>query len=336
MFFRKSADIAKAHPTLANDVKQVDDLIYAIGNHPLRLDHVSDNLSIDENLLRRILGLYATGGILRCESRRYCSRCDVLIDEEGDPQECDNCEARFPQVKPEQVEVFAPVDPVIRIEFNQEEDAGEVAPVCIQFVGGDRGGGQKNQLQIPKEFGSIKSGIKEADFSDRLELADPVHAAKMEDLGKLYTAKPRLIHFAGHGDDRSLSFIQDQELLAGTVSVTAERIAKILKAFPAPVSVVVFNTCDSAAMAQHLAAASAVDIAIGWEGKVPDSVAIAFAEQFYLHIGNGLSVGPAFVLASECASPDGAAYQGAIFNRSGVDPKTYCLLGTQPLGEHSS
>jgi len=329
-------DIAKAHPTLANEVKQVDDLIYAIGNHPLRPDHVSDNLSIDETLLRRLLSLYATSGILRSESRRYCSRCDTLIDEDGDPQECDNCEARFPQAKPELVEVFAPVNPVIRFEFDQEEDAGDVAPVCIQFVGGDRGGGQKNQLQIPKEYSSIKSGIKESDYSERLELADPVHAAGMDDLGKLYTANPRLIHFAGHGDDRSLSFIQDQELLAGTVRVTAERIAKILQAFPVSVSVVVFNTCDSAAMAQHLAAASAVDIAIGWEGKVPDSVAISFAEQFYLHIGNGLSVGPAFVLASECATPEGAPYQGALFSSSGVDPKSYCLLGTQPMGEQSS
>ena len=91
---------------------------------------------------------------------------------------------------------------------------------------------------------------------------------------------------------------------------------------------VVFNTCDSASMAAGLAATDTVDIAIGWEGRVPDSVAIAFARQFYTHIGNGLSVGPAFVLASECAAPEDAAYRGAIFSRKGVDPKTYCLLTT--------
>jgi hypothetical protein len=328
VYFRKSADIAKAHQSLANELEQVDDLIYTIGDHPIRPDQVSDNLSIDENLLRRILALYVTAGILRRERRRYCSHCDLLVDEHDDQQECDNCEVNFSQVKPELLEVFAPVNPVIRIEFDQDDDANDVASVCIQFVGGDRGGGQKNQLQVPKEYGSIKSAIKAAEYSDRLELADPVYAAKLEDLGTLYMTNPRLIHFAGHGDDRSLSFIQDQELLAGTVKVTANRIAKILQAYPARVSVVVFNTCHSAAMADDLAATGVVDITIGWEGKVSDSVAISFAQQFYTHICNGLSVGYAFVLASECAAPEDAAFRGALFTRSGVDPKTYWLLST--------
>lgn len=328
MYFRKSADFAKAHPSLTNELKQVDSLIYTIGDHPIRPDQVSDNLGINEILLRRILGLYVTTGNLRCEPRQYCSGCDLLIDERDDPQECDNCEAKFSQVNPELFEVFVPVDPVIRTELDQDEDADDVASVCIQFVGGDRGGGQMNQLQVPKEFDSIKSAIKTADYSDRLVLAHPVHAAKMVDLGTLYKTNPRLIHFAGHGDERSLSFIQDQELLASTVNVTAERLGKILQAYPAPVSVVVFNTCDSAAIAVALTAASVVDIAIGWKGKVPDSVAITFAQQFYHHIGNGLSVGCAFVLASECAAPEDAAYQGALFSSNGVDSKTYCLLST--------
>lgn len=95
MYFRKSADIAKAHLTLANAVEQVDDLIYTIGDHPIRPDHVSDHLSIDENLLRRILGLYVAAGILRREPRRYCSVCDLLIDEQDDQYECENCDTNF-------------------------------------------------------------------------------------------------------------------------------------------------------------------------------------------------------------------------------------------------
>ena len=77
MYFRKSADIVKAHQTLAKEVEQVDDLIYTIGDHPIRADQVSDNLGIDETLLLRILGLYVTADILRCEKRRYCRRLRI-------------------------------------------------------------------------------------------------------------------------------------------------------------------------------------------------------------------------------------------------------------------
>jgi hypothetical protein len=328
MYFRKSADIASAHRSLAEDVEQIDEVIYTIGDHPIRPDHLSDSLGIEQDLLVRILGLYVTAGTLRRETRRYCGSCEQLVDEHDSPKECDNCETKFSRVKPEEVEVFTPVDPVIRVDIGVDDDAGATTPVHIQFVGGDRGGGQKNQLQVPKEHGLIKGAIKATEHSDRLELTDPVFAAKMNDLGALYVAKPRVIHFAGNGDDRSLSFIRDQELVAATVKVTAGRLAKILQAYPTPVSVIVFNTCDSAAMAESLAVTGVVDIAIGWEGKVPDAVAIAFAQQFYTHIGNGLSVGPAFVIASECATPENATYQAKIFSRSGIDPKQFCLLKT--------
>ncbi|HQU41449.1 MAG TPA: hypothetical protein PK867_01500 [Pirellulales bacterium] len=326
MYFQKSVDIASAHLTIAKEVAQVDELIYTIGDHPIRPDQLSDSLDIEQSLLVRILGLYATAGTLRRETRRYCGNCEALIDEQNNPKECDNCEAKFSKAKPDDIEVFTPVNPVIRAELDVGDGISEPVPVCIQFVGGDRGGGQKHQLQIPKEFGSIKCAIKAADHSERLELADPVFAAKMDDLCTLYTEKPRLIHFAGNGDDRSLSFIKDQDLLASTVKVTAGRLGKILQEFPIRVSVVVFNVCDSAAMAENNAGTGAVDIAIGWEGKVPDSVAITFAQQFYTHIGNCLSVGSAFVLAAECAAPEDAAYRGLLFSRSGVDPKTYYLL----------
>ena len=110
--------------------------------------------------------------------------------------------------------------------------------------------------------------------------------------------------------------------------MTANRIAKILQAYPARVSVVVFNTCDSAAMAKDLAATGAVDITIGWEGKVPDWSRFLLLNSFTHHIGNGLSVGYAFVLASECAAPEDAAFPGALFSRSGGLIQDFLLLST--------
>jgi len=100
VFFRKSVDIAKAHQTLADIIEQVDELIYTIGDHPIRPDQASDSIGVDETQLNRILSLYSDD-VLRRESRRYCGDCDLLIDESGSPNECDNCEAKFKHIPPQ-------------------------------------------------------------------------------------------------------------------------------------------------------------------------------------------------------------------------------------------
>ena len=165
---------------LANELEQVDDLIYT-HRRPSDSPDECRNLGIEENLLKTNTGgLHVTAGILRREPRRYCSRCDLLIDEHDDPRECDNCEAGSPR------SILSCLKSLSRLIRSSGPNSIKTRmptmshPVCIQFVGGDRGGGQKNQLQVPKEYGSIKSAIKAADYSDRLELADPVYAAKVE------------------------------------------------------------------------------------------------------------------------------------------------------------
>ena len=60
MYFRKSVDIAKAHKALAAYIEDIDSIIYAHGDHPLRADVLADQLGIDEPLLLRILQLYAS------------------------------------------------------------------------------------------------------------------------------------------------------------------------------------------------------------------------------------------------------------------------------------
>jgi hypothetical protein len=328
MYFRKSADIVEAHRSLAAEVERVDELIYTFGDHPIRADVMSENVDIEEGLFQRILSLYVTAGVLRRESRRYCSECESLLDDQNEADECDNCETLLSRIEPDVFEVFVPVKPVTRLDLDADDDSHSLI-IRIQFVGGDRGGGQKNQLQIPKEFRSIKNAIRSTDYAHVLNLSDPVFAATMHDLSKLYEARPRWLHFAGHGETRSLAFINDQELLASVVAVTARQLGKILAAYPERISVVVFNACNSAAIAKELADAGTVDIAIGWHDEVPDAVAINFAELFYHHIGNGLSISSAFVLASECVAPDDGSYRAVLSTWTDVDPQTFRIQVSQ-------
>ena len=324
MYFRKSEDIAKGHHSLAEIVEQIDQLIYEIGDHPIRPDRTADTLDIEQDLLERVLQLYVKAGTLQNETRRYCSKCETLIDDSDElARECDNCEAQLARTKPDAFSVFTPVDPVVRLD--EDDETEEANAVRIQFVGGDRGGSHLADVQIPKEHKRIKAALKEVDRNSRFVLADPVFAATMSDLSKLYDGEPQLIHFSGHGNDRSLSFIQDQELLATNVALTIDRLRAVLDAYPYDVQVVIFNACNSATIAEGIAAAGVVDVAVGWEGKVTDSAAITFAELFYWHLGNGLSLRSSFILASQCAPPEGASFKAVIFSKAGIDLQSYRL-----------
>lgn len=324
MYLPKSADIARAHASLGEQIQLVDDLIYTIGDFPIRVDQMSDTVGIQPPLFQRILRLYIAAGTLRQETRSYCARCEALV--EGGDGECDNCEADFETHPPDSMEVYVPTDPVIRVE-PEVGDAGETGvSVRVQFIAGDRGGAQKNQLQIPKEHRAIKDAIASATHRDCFPNIDAIFAASLDDLGNVYTARPTIIHFGGHGDDRTLLFVRDQELLADTVPVTADRLARILREFPEPVSLCVFNTCDSAAIAQALVGANVVDFAIGWKGKVPDPVAIGFAERLYRHIANGLSLGQAFGIAEACSFTGTAAIQAVLLCRNGLEPREHYPL----------
>lgn len=326
MYFQKSAAIAKAHKGLGRHIQDIDQHIYEIGAHPIRPDLLADLLDVDQAMLERILGLYVSAGTLRSETCRYCDNCETLLEDEH-AKECDNCEAAFASIPPAAVGVFIATDPVIRTDEIAADPALErAAPIRVKFVAGDRGGSQRNQLQTPKEHGAIKSAIKRSNDPEQFALLDPVFAATMNDLSTLYQDAPDVIHFAGHADDRSLAFIQDQELIASNVPVTGEKLRKIIEAYPSPIRALIFNNCNSASIAEHLAKNGIVDIAVGWDGHVPDSVAIVFAELLYLHLGNGLSIGSAFTLAAECATSEGAAYAARLFCDPKLNPKLYLFL----------
>ena len=244
MYFPKSAAIAEVHSTLAPQIELVDDLIYTIGDFPIRVDQMADSVGIQPPQFERILRLYVGAGILQSERRLYCRRCESLVDE--GLRECDNCEADFSVHAPDSIDAYVADDPVVRVEPDPERPEPNSVLIRIQFVAGDRGGTQKNQLQLPKELRAIREAIAAAEHRECVASDAAILAASVQDLGALYTTHPTVLHFGGHGDDRSLAFVRDQELLADVVTVTADRLVKILREFPDRVSLCVFNTCDSA------------------------------------------------------------------------------------------
>jgi CHAT domain-containing protein len=177
--------------------------------------------------------------------------------------------------------------------------SGERDQNILLFVAGDRGGTQRNQIQIPREFASIDEALRASQFREAFALASPILAATRQTIVEAYKHRPVIIHFAGHGDQRSLSFILDQGVVVTETQVFADQLSAILRHFPRPVRLCVLNTCNSASIAQHLVDAGVVEAAIGWPGTLADATAIAFSRAFYGCIGDGLTLSQAIGLAAE-------------------------------------
>ncbi|MGA9768387.1 MAG: hypothetical protein WBV94_05055 [Blastocatellia bacterium] len=196
-------------------------------------------------------------------------------------------------------------------------------PVVVLFIAGDRGGGQRNQIQTPRECTSIKEAIRGSEHRDAFKLAFPIMAATYQDLAAAHRDRPAILHFAGHGDNRSLSFILDQGLLANNTPLIPEQLAAILTSFPDRIRLCVFNTCDSAAIAKYLVNADVVDAAIGWPTKLDDAAAIAFSQTLYGSLGDGLALLQSVTLANEsCGSKEPAL----LFTNTNVDSNVFTFV----------
>lgn len=206
------------------------------------------------------------------------------------------------------------------------EPTASSASVTVMFVSGDRGGTHLNNVQIPRESDGIHDALRACTFREAFTFAIPINAASTHKVAAAYRHNPTVMHFAGHGDDRSLSFLEDESILVGPKPVSSEQLASILGKFPRRVRLCVLNTCGSSGIAKHLATTGAVECAIGWPARVTDSAAIAFSKALYGHLGEGLGIARAVALAS--ASGDGGASPD-LFTSSEFDENTPLVQGAE-------
>jgi hypothetical protein len=170
--------------------------------------------------------------------------------------------------------------------------------VTVLFIAGDRGGTQLNQIQTPSEYHAIQDALLGSKHRDAIALCSPILVATRDRLAMAYRQRPDVIHFAGHGNDRALAIIEDRGLLASTVALDASEFGRILQNMQNPILLCVLNACDSMTLANSLIAGGKVQNAVGWEGRVSDSVAIAFSRALYGALGDGRSVTDAVAVAA--------------------------------------
>ncbi len=175
--------------------------------------------------------------------------------------------------------------------------------VKILFIAGDRGGSQLNQIQTPNEYHAIQDALRASEHRDSIYLGDSILAATRERLAYAYRHRPKIVHFAGHGNERSLSIIEDHHLLASEAAFTAEEFLTVLKTMKEDVVLCVLNACESEGLARELVGEGGTEYAVGWPSKVSDSTAITFSRVLYGALGDGQTMCAAFNSAKVACGP---------------------------------
>lgn len=192
--------------------------------------------------------------------------------------------------------------------------------VVIQFIAGDRGGGPRAQLQIPREEKGIRDAVTLGRFREAFDFAPSLYAAGINDVVACRHHQPAIVHFVGHGDERHLVLVRDRDLLVDMTPLDPMQAETLFGNFPARVRLVVFNTCRSLELARHLTARGVVDMALGVEGLIADSHAVGFATAFYRQLSDGETVRRAFDLARLHLGTADEAARPQLFVAGGVDP----------------
>lgn len=210
----------------------------------------------------------------------------------------------------------------------EDEPLSDRAQVVIQFIAGDRGGGQRAQLQIPREDNGIRDALAAGRFGKKFKFVPPVYAASINRVVACGHHRPTIVHFVGHGAERQLVLVRDRDLLVDTTPLDPGQAETLFSSFPARVRLVVFNTCQSLELAQHLTARGVVDMAIGVKGQISDDHAVQFAVAFYRFLADGANVQRAFDLAGLHFGSADAATGPQLLAAAGVDPASI-VFGAQ-------
>ena len=202
----------------------------------------------------------------------------------------------------------------------EDESLSDGATVVIQFIAGRRGGGPHEQLQIPRELKGITDAVALGRLGNMFDFAQAVYEASIDDVIACRLYRPAIVHIVGHGKERSLVLVRDRDLLVEMTPLDLGQAETLFSNFDPQVQLVVFNTCQSLELAQHLTGRGVVDIAIGVKGLISDDHAVQFAKSFYRLLADGENVKRAFDLAGLHLGSADAAARPQLRAAAGVDP----------------
>ena len=202
-------------------------------------------------------------------------------------------------------------------------------PIKVHFVAGDRGGGKTSQSQIPRESNELRESLEELKPKVHPATVDFVNnqATSRSKFTKLLEQNPTILHFAGHGEERALLFLNSRDQ---TDPMSEDELIEVFQIVGRTLEenedknnlrLIVLNCCDSGRLARRLVEEAGIPFAIGTEGKLSDDLARAFTQNFYRRLADG-PLKEVFRLSSINARMDKEKTQ--LFTGNGHDAD--CLL----------
>lgn len=215
-----------------------------------------------------------------------------------------------------------------------------VTPVRMLLLAANPPGVTRNSELL--RIGQEKREIKDAIEKDRryFEMLCEEDAVRFRDFSRLLVKyRPVLLHFSGHAKAGKLAFEQyasvedvragispDTRLASKEDLISIATIAGILADYQGTLRCVVFNACETEALAE--AVGEQIDCAIGMRDAILDGLALRFSALFYRQLATGESVGTAFRRAVHEIALTRSPKQAEIFqlkSKPGVNPDTLFL-----------
>lgn len=296
MYYPASDTIAAEHPDIAAEIRALDAYLRDNRGEALRASRIALHVDVEHRVLTEILAQLAAAGAVRVLTLHVCPKCDVVLE---DDFECDICEQSYrgrsvpTEIGYEATDLGPPKDGTAPAEAAEK--------TRVLFIAGMRGGYMVNQIQTDKEYHAIGEALRGCQHRDQVFLLNPVLSATRPKLAQTYRDRPHVLHFAGHGDERVLALIEDQEVVAKATLLTNDQLIAILRAYEGRAMLCVLNACKSADMARAIVEAGVVDAAVGWESAVDDSAAIAFSRALYGALGDARSIEGAVVIGAQAS-----------------------------------
>lgn len=146
-------------------------------------------------------------------------------------------------------------------------------------------------LRTEAEVRQVKQALRASKYRDLIQLEHMPAATFQDLLDGMNDVRPHVIHFSGHGGDRSLYLENGSVEAPESRATTFEILMEALASTDTPPTMLVLNACDTLEGAGDIL--PAVPVVIAMSEPIGDVSATVFATQFYAAIASGQSVGSA-------------------------------------------
>ncbi len=149
-------------------------------------------------------------------------------------------------------------------------------------------------LRVGEESRAIDRALRSAKYRDLFQIETHL-AVRVGDISELLLRhQPNIVHFSGHGTEKSEIILEDDAGMGQAVSTTA--LSNLFSVLSDNIRCVVLNACYSERQAQAIA--KHIDCVVGMSDAIGDLAGIRFASSFYLALGYGRDVQTAFDLGT--------------------------------------